>query len=232
MEKKKLVVLTGAGISAESGLKTFRDSEDGLWNGYDVSVVASPQGWMADRGMVLDFYNMRRREVRNAQPNRAHQLLAEMEKDFDVHIITQNIDDLHERGGSTKVMHLHGEILKMKSERNPRLILPIEDDIKLGDLGEDGFQLRPHVVWFGEEVPMMEPAARLASTCEAFAVVGTSLQVYPAASLLYYVPPSSPVFIIDRVIPQTSRAQAVAIEEPATTGVAKLWELLLNDQDK
>ncbi len=228
MEKKKLVVLTGAGISAESGLQTFRDSQNGLWNGYDVNDVASFDGWLRDKENVLEFYNMRRREALKAEPNRAHKMLAEMEEEFEVHIITQNIDDLHERAGSTKVTHLHGEILKMKSEKNPRLISSIRGDIRLGDLAEDGQQWRPHVVWFGEEVPMMERAMEIASTCEIFAVIGTSLQVYPAASLLHYVPHGAKVFIIDREIPQITRPNVVEIEEPATTGVAKMWEQLKN----
>src|SRR5690242_16791600 len=153
--KKKLVVLTGAGISAESGLKTFRDS-DGLWEGYDINEVATATAWRRNPGLVLEFYNMRRKGVKEAQPNAAHYALAELEKDFDVHIITQNIDDLHERGGSTKIVHLHGEILKMRSEHDEELIYSIYDDIKLGDKAEDGSQLRPYIVWFEEAVPKME----------------------------------------------------------------------------
>src|SRR6185369_5219488 len=157
MSRKKLIVLTGAGVSAESGLKTFRDS-DGLWEGYDVTEVATPRGWRANPQLVLDFYNMRRKNVRDAQPNAAHIGLAELEKDFDVHIITQNIDDLHERAGSTKVLHLHGEIFKMRSEEDERLVYPIEGDISMGDKAEDGAQLRPNIVWFEEPVPMIEKA--------------------------------------------------------------------------
>src|SRR5579864_3448588 len=157
MAKKKIVVLTGAGVSAESGLKTFRDS-DGLWEGYDVTEVATPRAWRKDPKLVLEFYNMRRRDVLKAEPNAAHIGLASLEKDFDVHIITQNIDDLHERGGSTKVMHLHGEIIKMRSEKNEFLISSITKDILLGDKASDGAQLRPHIVWFEEPVPMIEAA--------------------------------------------------------------------------
>src|SRR5688572_25251115 len=172
MPKKKLVVLTGAGISAESGLKTFRDS-DGLWEGYDVSEVATPSGWKKDPKLVLDFYNMRRKDVAAAIPNAAHTGLAELEKYFDVTIITQNIDDLHERGGSTNVLHLHGEIFKMRSERNEQLIYEIRGDINLGDKAADGAQLRPNIVWFEEAVPMIEAAIPAVQQADFFAVVGT-----------------------------------------------------------
>ncbi len=180
MCKKKLVVLSGAGISAESGLKTFRDS-DGLWEGYDVTEVATPRAWRKNPQLVLDFYNMRRRDVAAAQPNTAHIGLAELEKYFDVTIITQNIDDLHERGGSTNVLHLHGEIFKMRSEKDEMIVKEIRGDIHLGDLAEDGFQYRPHIVWFEEPVPMIETAIEVVSTADIFVVVGTSLVVYPAA---------------------------------------------------
>lgn len=227
--KKHLVVLSGAGISAESGLKTFRDS-DGLWNGYDVYEVASPQGWNKDPQLVLDFYNARRRDVAAAKPNAAHVGLAELEKDFDVTIITQNIDDLHERAGSTKVLHLHGEIFKMRTVNDEEDIFEIRGDIVLGDLGKDGHQLRPHIVWFGEAVPMMEKAAAIVQDCDYFAVVGTSLQVYPAASLLYYTAPYLPKFIIDKKIPATEKMQNLQIiEMPATQGVGELKKLLLNE---
>lgn len=226
MSKKKLVVLTGAGISAESGLKTFRDS-DGLWEGYKVEEVATPGAWRKNPQLVLDFYNMRRKDVRNAQPNAAHQGLAALEKDFDVHIITQNIDDLHERAGSTKVLHLHGEIFKMRSETNEHLIYDIVNDIQVGDRGEDGAQLRPHIVWFEEAVPMIEPATRLASVAEIFVVIGTSLAVYPAAGLLHYAPAYIPKFIVDKKIPYTSSSHGiVSIEKPATEGVKELAVLL------
>ena len=225
--KKHIVVLSGAGISAESGLKTFRDS-DGLWNGYDVYEVASPQGWTKNPQLVLDFYNDRRRDVAAALPNAAHVGLAELEKDFDVTIITQNIDDLHERAGSTKVLHLHGEIFKMRSEDDENIFFEIKGDINLGDKAADCAQLRPHIVWFGEVVPMIEKAAALLQDCDYFVVVGTSLQVYPAASLLYYAPPYLPKFIIDKKIPVTEKQNNLhIIEMPATEGVRELKRILL-----
>lgn len=224
--KQQLVVLSGAGISAESGLKTFRDS-DGLWNGYDVYEVASPQGWKKNPQLVLDFYNARRRDVAAAVPNAAHTGLAELEKDFDVTIITQNIDDLHERAGSTSVLHLHGEIFKMRSVADEDTIFEIRGDINLGDIAPDGEQLRPHIVWFGEAVPMMEKAAAIVQGCDYFVVIGTSLQVYPAASLLYYAAPHLQKFIIDKKIPVTERQENLhIIELPATTGVQELKRIL------
>jgi NAD-dependent deacetylase len=227
MGKKHIVVLTGAGISAESGLKTFRDS-DGLWNGYDVYDVASPQGWNNNPKLVLDFYNDRRRDVAAAQTNAAHIGLAELEKDFNVTIITQNIDDLHERAGSTKVVHLHGQIFLMRSENDESTIYPIIGDIQLGDMASDGSQLRPHIVWFGEAVPMMEKAVSIMNDCDYFVVVGTSLQVYPAASLLQYAPPYLPKFIIDKKIPAISSSPNLTlIEKPATEGVAALRKILI-----
>src|SRR3982751_1699718 len=169
MARKKLVVLTGAGISAESGLKTFRDS-DGLWEGYDINEVATATAWRKNKPLVLEFYNMRRKGVKDAQPNTAHRILAELEAYFEVHIITQNIDDLHERGGSSKVLHLHGEILKMRSEKNESPVFPIEGDINPGDLAPDGGQLRPHIVWFEEPVPMMEEAVRITRSADIFMI--------------------------------------------------------------
>lgn len=224
--KKKLVVLTGAGISAESGLRTFRDS-DGLWEGYNVYEVATPRGWNKNPALVLDFYNMRRKNVADAEPNAAHKGLAALEKDFEVHIITQNIDDLHERGGSTNILHLHGEIFKMRSTQDPLTTYPIHGDIRLGDLAPDGYQLRPHIVWFEEPVPMIEPAAEIASRADIFVVVGTSLAVYPAAGLLNYAPRNIPKFIIDKNIPYTSSVtNLTAIEAPASTGVKLLMRQL------
>jgi len=225
MMKKKLVVLTGAGISAESGLKTFRDS-DGLWNGYNIEDVATPRAWKKNKQLVLDFYNMRRRDVLNAQPNAAHLGLAELERNFDVHIITQNIDDLHERAGSTKVLHLHGEIFKMRSELNEELIYEIRKDILLGDVAKDGAQLRPHIVWFEEPVPMIEEAATVAYMADIFVVIGTSLAVYPAAGLINYAPRTIPKFIIDKNIPYSSLYNITAIEKPATEGIGDLVMLL------
>lgn len=226
MEKKKLVVLTGAGISAESGLKTFRDS-DGLWEGYAVEDVATPRAWKKDPSLVLQFYNERRRHVRDAKPNAAHAGLAELEKDFDVTVVTQNIDDLHERAGSTKVIHLHGEIFKMRSERNPYLIYPVREDIKMGELAEDGAQLRPAIVWFEEPVPLIEEAATIASAADIFVIVGTSMLVYPAAGLIHYVGRQAPRYVIDRKIPDiVNQANTVFIEKPATEGVRELIGLL------
>lgn len=226
--KKKLIVLTGAGISAESGLKTFRDS-DGLWEGYDVTEVATPGAWKRNPELVLDFYNMRRKDVLEAEPNAAHTALAELEKDFDVTIITQNIDDLHERSGSTNVIHLHGEIFKMRSEKNIALVYAIESDIHIGDTAEDGAQLRPNIVWFEEPVPMIETAVNITKQAEIFVVIGTSLAVYPAAGLVNYAPWQIPKFIIDKSIPYTSRLhQLTTIEKPATVGVKELQERLKN----
>ncbi|WP_291149768.1 SIR2 family NAD-dependent protein deacylase [Flavobacterium sp. UBA7680] len=225
--KKKLVVLTGAGISAESGIKTFRDS-DGLWEGHDVMEVATPEGWNKNQELVLDFYNKRRQQLKEVQPNLGHQILAELEKDFDVYIITQNVDDLHERAGSTKVLHLHGELLKVRSVRNRNLILDWTEDLLTGDLDENGHQLRPHIVWFGEEVPALEEAIDITETADYFAVIGTSLQVYPAAGLISYAPSTTPVFYIDPKpisIPNI-RNKVEVIAKVASEGVAELKEKL------
>lgn len=224
--KKKLVVLTGAGISAESGLKTFRDS-DGLWEGYDVMEVATPGAWVKNPKLVLDFYNMRRENVLDAQPNAAHYGLAELEELFDVHIVTQNIDDLHERAGSTKVLHLHGEIFKMRSEQDESLVYEIKGNINLGDKAEDGAQLRPHIVWFEEPVPLIEEAARIVRYADLFAIIGTSLVVYPAAGLVNYAPFAIPKYIVDKRVPYTSSVHNLTvIEQPATVGVQELKALL------
>ncbi|NOT51205.1 MAG: NAD-dependent deacylase [Chitinophagaceae bacterium] len=226
MSKKKLVVLTGAGISAESGLQTFRDS-DGLWEGYNVTDVATPGAWRKDPQLVLNFYNERRKNVAEAQPNAAHYGLAELQNDFDVTIITQNIDDLHERAGSTNIIHLHGEIFKMRSEWDETLIKEIRGDIKLGDLADDGGQFRPHIVWFEEPVPKIEEAAFIANSADIFVVAGTSLVVYPAAGLVNYVRAETPKYIIDKKIPYTSFLQNLtSIEKPATEGVQELIALL------
>ena len=194
--KKKLVVLTGAGISAESGIKTFRDS-DGLWEGHNVMDVATPEGWRKNPVLVLDFYNQRRQQLKEVRPNLAHQILAELENDFDVIIITQNVDDLHERAGSTSVLHLHGELLKVRSSINPNYILDWREDLNLGDTDKNNNQLRPHIVWFGEAVPALEEAVAITQNADYFAVIGTSLQVYPAAGLLDFTAPQIPVFYID-----------------------------------
>jgi NAD-dependent deacetylase len=224
--KKKLVVLTGAGISAESGLKTFRDS-DGLWEGYDIEEVATPQAWMKNPALVLEFYNFRRKNVLDALPNDAHVALAELENDYDVQIITQNIDDLHERAGSTNVMHLHGEIFKMRSELDESIIAPIKEDIRLGDKAADGGQWRPHIVWFGEAVPMIERAISVVRRADIFAVVGTSLVVYPAAGLVDYSPAHIDKYIVDKRIPYVSSiGNLTTIEKPATEGVRELQRML------
>jgi len=226
MSKKKIVVLSGAGISAESGLKTFRDS-DGLWEGYDVREVATPRGWKKNPALVLEFYNQRRKNVLDAAPNAAHIGLAQLQDDFDVTIITQNIDDLHERAGSKKILHLHGEIFKMRSEHDESLVYDIRGDINLGDKAADGAQLRPNIVWFEEEVPMIQRAIPVVLSADIFVVVGTSLVVYPAAGLVNYAPMEIPKYVIDKVIPNTSSVMNVTnIEKPATLGVQDLITLL------
>jgi len=194
--KKKLVVLTGAGISAESGIKTFRDS-DGLWEGHNVMDVATPQGWHKNPALVLDFYNQRRRQLKEVQPNQGHFILAELESEFDVYIITQNVDNLHERAGSTNVTHLHGELLKVRSSKNENYILDWQDDLNFGDLDQQGNQLRPHIVWFGEQVPELETAIAITEQADYFAVIGTSLQVYPAAGLIGFTKKETPIYYID-----------------------------------
>lgn len=224
--KKHIVVLTGAGISAESGLKTFRDG-DGLWMGYNVQDVATPGAFRRNPKLVLDFYNMRRKDVAAAVPNTAHTGLAELEKNFDVTIVTQNIDDLHERAGSTNILHLHGEIFKMRSVADENSIYEIRGDINVGDVAEDGAQLRPHIVWFEEPVPIITEAMRIMSKADIFVLVGTSLQVYPAAGLVDYVPYHVPKYIIDKKIPYTSApANFSFIEKPATEGVEELSKIL------
>lgn len=226
---KKLVVLTGAGISAESGLKTFRDS-DGLWEGYNIEDVATYNAWLKNPTLVLDFYNERRKAVLKSQPNTAHQILAELQEVFDVHIVTQNVDDLHERAGSKKILHLHGEILKMKSTNNENKFYSIETDIYLGDKAEDGFQLRPHIVWFGEQVPMMDKAIINCMEAEIFVVIGTSLAVYPAAGLINYVSYETPKFIIDKKIPNIVGVQNInPFKNTAIEGMKLLREKLLSE---
>lgn len=218
---KKIIVFTGAGISAESGIKTFRDT-GGLWEGHRVEEVATPGAWQKDPEKVLRFYNERRRHVLAAHPNAAHLAIAEWQQDFEVQVITQNIDDLHERAGSKQVLHLHGEILKMRSERNEALIYPIRNDIQIGDVADDGAQLRPHIVWFEEPVPLMEKAILMVQDADFFVVVGSSLVVYPAASLLHYLPPYMPIYVVDKNIPSISRKSIQYIEKPATEGVPLL----------
>jgi len=225
---KNLVVLTGAGISEESGISTFRGS-NGLWEGHDIMEVASPQGWQKDKNLVNNFYNLRRKQLFEVQPNNAHKLLVELEKNYNVTIITQNVDDLHERAGSTNVVHLHGELKKVRSTLDPNLIYELENwEVKIGDKCEKGSQLRPHIVWFGEEVPMMEKAVNITMQADIFVVIGTSLEVYPAASLINYVEMDNPKFIIDPKIPKIGAFKNLTtIEEKATIGVKKLIENLI-----
>ena len=227
--KKKIVVLTGAGISAESGIRTFRDS-DGLWENHRIEDVATPEGWRRNPALVLEFYNQRRAQLFDVQPNAGHLALVELEKNFDVHIVTQNVDDLHERAGSSQILHLHGQLRQVRSERHERLVYDWDKDLHLGDLCERGAQLRPHIVWFGEAVPMLEPAADLAEKADIFIIVGTSLQVYPAAGLMHYAPSHIPFYYIDPK-PQVNfelgrMPNLTVIAEPASTGVAKVLGML------
>ena len=227
MKRKKLVILTGAGISAESGLKTFRDS-DGLWEGYEIEDVATPRAWKKNPQLVLEFYNYRRKNVLDAQPNAAHVGLAELQQHFDTTIITQNIDDLHERAGSQNVLHLHGEIFKMRSELDVTLLYDIRSDIQIGDKADDGAQLRPHIVWFEEPVPKIAEAIPIVRQADIFVVVGTSLVVYPAAGLVDYAAQGIPKFILDKKIPYISSTYNItSIESPAATGIQELKEKLL-----
>lgn len=216
---KRLVVLTGAGISAESGIRTFRDA-GGLWEGHDVMEVASPEGWRKNRELVLDFYNQRRKQALACQPNEAHLELARLEEFFDVTIVTQNVDNLHEKAGSSKVIHLHGELFKSQSTLDPSLVYDMEGwEIKIGDKCEKGSQLRPYIVWFGEMVPMMDVAIDIAREADIFAVIGTSMLVYPAAGLIQYAKNGIPKYIIDIKIPETGFIEnLVKIEAPASVG--------------
>ncbi|UXP32471.1 NAD-dependent deacylase [Reichenbachiella agarivorans] len=227
--KKKIVVLTGAGISAESGIKTFRDS-DGLWEGHDVMEVATPQGWSKNRSLVLDFYNQRRKQALGAQPNTGHLSIAGLESDFEVTVITQNVDNLHERAGSTSVIHLHGELFKVRSTLDERLVYDLDGwELKLGDKCEKGSQLRPHIVWFGEMVPMMDLAVEKVRVADALIIVGTSMVVYPAAGLMHYAKPSVPKYVVDPRMPElNSSAELYLLEEMATTGIPKVAQLLRN----
>lgn len=223
---KRVVVLTGAGISAESGISTFRDS-DGLWEQYRVEDVATHEAYLRNPELVLNFYNERRRQLFAVKPNEGHRQLVRLEEKYDVHIITQNIDNLHEQAGSTKVLHLHGELTKARSDRDDNLIVDIGDrDIHLGDKAPDGAQLRPHIVWFGEAVPNIEPAAELCEKADYFVVVGTSMNVYPAAGLIHYVPRSAPCWLVDPKAVPISRPITI-VQEKAGTGVKKVVDELL-----
>ena len=227
---QKIVVLTGAGISAESGISTFRDS-DGLWENHRIEDVATPEGWRRNPALVQEFYNQRRRRLAEVVPNAGHLALVELEKKFAVHIVTQNVDDLHERAGSSHVLHLHGELRKVRSERHEELVYEWDKDVTMGDVCERGAQLRPHIVWFGEAVPLLEQAAQLAATADIFIIVGTSLQVYPAASLMVYAPPHIPVYYVDprpQVNFELGRMRGLQVlAEPATLGLPKVVAELL-----
>lgn len=228
MESKKIIVLTGAGISAESGIKTFRDA-DGLWEGHDIMEVASPAGFEKDPALVLDFYNQRRQQLKEVSPNEGHKALVTLEKKHDVTIITQNVDDLHERAGSSNIIHLHGELNKARSTKAPYQMYDCQDDIMLGDFCENGGQLRPHIVWFGEAVPMIEIAIAECAQADILIIIGTSMQVYPAASLIDYVPQNTKIYFIDPkpALPHTSYQNLTVIAENASTGVPKVVNELM-----
>ena len=231
--KKNLVILTGAGMSAESGISTFRDA-GGLWEQYPVEQVATPEGYARNPGLVIDFYNQRRKQLLDVQPNAGHIGLAELERDFNVTVVTQNVDNLHERAGSTHVIHLHGELTKVCSSRDPynpayiKELKPEEYDVRLGDLAGDGSQLRPFIVWFGEAVPEIETAIRFVQKADIFVIIGTSLNVYPAAGLLYYVPDTAPVYLIDpKPVDAHSDRPIHVIREGASEGVKELRKMLV-----
>ena len=224
---KKLVVLTGAGMSAESGINTFRDA-DGLWEGHNVMDVASPEGWFRDQDLVLDFYNQRRKQLLEVEPNYGHELLAQLQATHQVKIVTQNVDDLHERAGSKNVLHLHGELRKVRSTINEELVYSWEDDLNKGDLCELNSQLRPHIVWFGEAVPMLERAIEITAEADMLLIIGTSMQVYPAASLINYIKSQVPIYFIDPrpAINSSGFENLTIIPEKATIGMEKFMKLL------
>ncbi|RBW56579.1 NAD-dependent deacylase [Tenacibaculum sp. E3R01] len=225
---KNLVILSGAGISAESGINTFRDA-NGLWEGHDIYEVASPQGFAANPKLVLNFYNERRKQLTTVAPNKAHYNLTELEKYFNVNIITQNVDDLHERSGSSNILHLHGELLKARSTKNEHAIYNWSDDINLGDLCEYNSQLRPHIVWFGEDVPMLEKAIEITKKADILVIIGTSMQVYPAASLISYISINTPIYFIDPkpAVSKNDFNNLTIINEVASTGTEKLLRFFL-----
>ena len=227
--KKKIVVLTGAGMSAESGIATFRDS-DGLWENHRVEDVATPQGFQADPQLVLDFYNHRRKELINTKPNKGHIGLVELEKEYDVTIVTQNVDNLHEQAGSSDVVHLHGELMKSRSSRDPSIIYEMDKDnveIKIGDMCELGSQLRPDIVWFGEAVPMIETAAKVVQKADIVVIIGTSLNVYPAAGLVDFAKTGTPIYLIDPKDVRGSRRNITHIQKGASEGVKELTKILM-----
>lgn len=227
--KKKVVVLTGAGISAESGLKTFRDA-NGLWEGHDVMEVASPHGFAQNPELVLEFYNQRRRQLLEVLPNEAHLALVKLEEQFDVSIITQNVDNLHERAGSKNVLHLHGQLFKARCTMNEDLVLDWQTDLNLGDLSENGHQLRPHIVWFGEQVPLLPKAIEITASADILVIIGTSMQVYPAAGLIHEVGKETPIYFIDPKpnVFQNDFENLTVISESATQGVPTLAAALLD----
>ena len=225
---KKIVVLTGAGMSAESGISTFRDA-DGLWEGHDIMEVASPEGFANNPELVLEFYNKRREQLKHVSPNQGHFNLKKLEKQFEVHIVTQNVDDLHERAESTNVLHLHGELRKVRSAANEHLVYNWENDLVLGDLAEDNSQLRPHIVWFGEAVPMIDKAVELVSEADIVIIIGTSMQVYPAAGLVSYAKYNAPIYFIDPKpsICETDFENLTIIQSGAVEGTTIVADLLL-----
>lgn len=228
MDKLHIVILTGAGISSESGINTFRDA-DGLWEGHDIMEVASPQGFAKDPGLVLDFYNQRRAQLHTVKPNAGHEALVKLEDKYHVDIITQNVDNLHEQAGSTRVHHLHGQLFKARSTADPTAIIDWEDDINLGTLASDGSQLRPHIVWFGEDVPMIETAANISATADVFIIIGTSLKVYPAAGLVQYTPARAKLYLIDPNKPDGIGDWIEYIQGTATEKVPELVSQLLDN---
>lgn len=225
---KHIVILTGAGMSAESGIATFRDS-NGLWENYRVEEVATPEGFRVNPQLVLDFYNARRKDALKAEPNRGHQIIAELETDYKISVVTQNVDDLHERAGSSNVMHLHGELMKVRSTKNPNDIRTLTADnieINLGDVDVNGHQLRPHIVWFGEAVPMIEEAVKVVQKADVLIIIGTSLNVYPAAGLIDFAPSGTPIYLIDPKDVATKRRGVIHLQKGASEGMKEIVEVL------
>ena len=227
MSRRKIVVLTGAGVSEESGISTFRDA-GGLWEGHDIMEVASPEGWAKNAALVLEFYNKRRAQLFEVEPNQAHIILKALESDFEVEVVTQNVDDLHERAGSESVTHLHGELRKVRSTGDQSLVYEHQGDINIGDLCDKGYQLRPHIVWFGESVPMIETAIDIVSNADILIIIGTSMQVYPAASLIHYIQKGIPVYYIDPNPADIHWENLTVIKEKASKGMELMWDLLMN----
>jgi NAD-dependent deacetylase len=224
---KKMVVLTGAGMSAESGLQTFRDA-NGLWEGHNVMDVATPEAFKRDPKLVLEFYNQRRRQLLDVLPNSAHHNLKELEKYFNIHIITQNVDDLHERAGSSQIVHLHGELRKVRSTTNEKIVLEWSKDLYLGDVDENGDQLRPHIVWFGEAVPQLENAIEITKQADVLVIIGTSMQVYPAASLIHYVSSNTPIYFLDPAPSISKNTNTTIIKSGAQQGTKQLIKMLID----